>query len=243
MVLVLSTVGQDGRVATPREHARERTMNEVVRIGRRHLAEHGAGALSLRAVARELGVVSSAVYRYVPSREALLTLLLIDAYDELGTAAENAEAAVPHHDVPARWRALAGAVRTWALAEPARYGLLFGAPVPGYAAPAEQTTTPGSRVIALVLALVADAEAGGAAMPEMVRVPASLAADFSRVREQTGTPVSDRMLVVAVAAWTVLFGAVSFEVFGQYGRGTFTEPAQLFDAVIDLIATMIETAH
>lgn len=215
-------------------------MTEVVRIGRAHLAESGAAALSLRAVARDLGVVSSAVYRYVPSRDALLTLLLVDAYDELGAAAEAAEAAVARGDVAGRWRALARAVRTWALAEPARYGLLFGAPVPGYAAPRGQTTAPGTRVVALLLTVMADAGGAGARAPSAVHVPVVLAADFNRVRAETGALISDPMLVVAVATWVTLFGAVSFEVFGQHGRGTFTEPDQLFDAVIDLVAATIE---
>ncbi|MDN2500607.1 helix-turn-helix transcriptional regulator, partial [Nocardia nova] len=63
-------------MSTPRSRARARTMDEIVRIGRDHLAVHGAAALSLRAVARDLGVVSSAVYRYVRSRDELLTMLV-----------------------------------------------------------------------------------------------------------------------------------------------------------------------
>ena len=80
---------------TPRERARARTIDDIVRLGREHLALHGAAALSLRAVARDLGVVSSAVYRYVENREELLTLLLIDAYNELGDEVDAAVAALP----------------------------------------------------------------------------------------------------------------------------------------------------
>jgi len=107
-------------VATPREQARARTMADIVVIGRQHLATEGAAGLSLRAVARDLGVVSSAVYRYVPSRDDLLTLLVVDAYTELGDTAARVEAAVDRTDLPGRWRALSGAVRGWALAEPSR---------------------------------------------------------------------------------------------------------------------------
>src|SRR6476620_2964290 len=77
------------RLRTPRQRARAQTVADIVRLGRQHLAQHGAAALSLRAVARDLGVVSSAVYRYVESREELLTLLLVDAYDELGGAGKR----------------------------------------------------------------------------------------------------------------------------------------------------------
>ena len=75
---------------TPRERARAQTVADIIRLGREHLALHGAAALSLRAVARDLGVVSSAVYRYVESREELLTLLLVDAYNELGDEVDAA---------------------------------------------------------------------------------------------------------------------------------------------------------
>lgn len=225
---------------TPREQARARTMADIVRIGREHLAAVGPAQLSLRAVARDLGVVSSAVYRYVPSRDELLTLLVVDAYAELGEAVAAAEAAQSRQDFAGRWRALGGAVRSWALAEPSRYALLFGTPVPGYAAPAERTTGPGTRVIALILTLVADAEAAGrqAAAPPC-GVPASLAADAERVRQEFDLAVSDRMLCAAVLAWVALFGAVSFEVFGQYGPDTFADPAGLFAVQQDLAAGVL----
>ena len=139
------------RPRTPRERARAQTVADIVRLGREHLALHGAAALSLRAVARDLGVVSSAVYRYVESREELLTLLLIDAYNELGDAVDAAVGAVPEDDFGGRFAALGGAVRGWALREPSRYALLFGSPVPGYQAPAERTTGPGTRVITALI--------------------------------------------------------------------------------------------
>ena len=226
-----------GVVATPREQARERTMADVVRIGREHLATSGAAALSLRAVARDLGVVSSAVYRYVPSRDDLLTLLVVDAYDELGDAVEAAEGAVDRADLPGRWRTLTTAVRGWALREPSRYALVFGTPVPGYRAPAERTSGPGTRVVALLLRLAADAEAAGAQPAGTDRdVPASLTDDAARIRAESALEVSDEMLLAAVLAWVSLFGAVSFEVFGQYGQDTFAEPVRLFDALVDLLA-------
>src|SRR6188768_2046007 len=92
--------------STPRSRAREQTMRDIVRIGRQHLATDGAAALSLRAVARDLGVVSSAVYRYVESRDELLTLLVVDGYDELGDAVDAAVAKVDRSDHAGRMVAL-----------------------------------------------------------------------------------------------------------------------------------------
>src|SRR5215475_9172589 len=88
---------------TARERARAEITREILEAGRRHLAMEGAAALSLRAIARDLGMVSSAVYRYVASRDDLLTRLIIDAYDALGAAAETREADVDRADLAGRW--------------------------------------------------------------------------------------------------------------------------------------------
>ncbi|WP_418058173.1 TetR/AcrR family transcriptional regulator [Pimelobacter simplex] len=224
---------------TPRERARAQTMADITRIGRAHLAEYGAAALSLRAVARDLGVVSSAVYRYVKSRDELLTLLLVDGYDDLGDTVARALAAVPEAPHRERFVAFGHAIRTWARAEPATYALLYGAPVPGYHAPAEQTTGPGTRVVRMLLELAAAALADGAldvpAQPGAV--PPGLAAAFEGVREQFGIDLPDDALVAGVLVWAGLFGCVSFEVFGQYGPEGFGGDAEdLFARHLALLA-------
>lgn len=228
---------------TPRERARTQTMAEIVRIGRAHLATDGAAALSLRAVARDLGVVSSAVYRYVKSRDELLTLLVIDGYDELGDAVDAALARAGRGH-RRRFIALGRAVRSWALAEPATYALLFGSPVPGYHAPAERTTGPGTRVAVALVDLLAKAYAAGALVdPSTDRPPAALPArlrrDLAGVREQLDLDLPEEVLSRGVLAWAALFGCVSFEVFGQYGADTFAAPEALFDHHLALIADAV----
>src|SRR5438445_3569918 len=120
---------------TARDRARAELTDEIKAVARRHLAEHGSAALSLRAVAREVGMVSSAVYRYFPSRDELLTALIIDAYDAVGERAEAAERASRNRGIDVRWLKVCEAVRAWALANPHEYALIYGSPVPGYAAP------------------------------------------------------------------------------------------------------------
>lgn len=226
---------------TPRERARVQTMADILRIGRAQLAEHGAAALSLRAVARELGIVSSAVYRYVPSRDALLTLLIEDAYAELGAAVAHAESLMRRADYRGRFAAAARGVREWALREPARYGLLYGSPVPGYAAPAERTTEPGTRVIRLLVGIVAQAQEAGELRPAGPALAASpgLRADAERIRAELGVTLDDEAVTRMVTAWVALFGAVSFEVFGQYGKDTFAAPAELFEHQVAMLASLI----
>src|SRR5689334_9031334 len=115
-----------------RARVRAEMTEEIKVVARRHLATDGAN-LSLRAVARDLGMASSAVYRYFASRDELLTALIIDAYNSLGEAAEHA--ATLTTDPLGRFLRITTAVREWALADPHQWALIYGSPVPGYQAP------------------------------------------------------------------------------------------------------------
>jgi AcrR family transcriptional regulator len=223
---------------TPRQRARAQTLEDITRIGRRHLATEGAAALSVRAVARELGVVSSAIYRYVRSRDDLLTLLVVDGYNELGDAVDAAECKVAPEDVRGRFLAIGRAVREWALREPATYALLFGSPVPGYQAPAERTTGPGTRVIAALVRVWQDAYSAGVAVAPgpAPRIPRALSADLKRIRKELGISSPDDLVLRGVLGWAALFGCVSFEVFGQYGPDTFGAGDDLFEHQLQLLA-------
>ena len=224
-----------------RARRRDDVTRRVLEIGRQHLAEYGAAALSLRAVTRDLGMVSSAVYRYVANRDELLTLLVVDAYTELADAVDARLAETPRAAWDTRIVAVGVAVREWALREPARYALLYGSPVPGYEAPGEQTIEPGTRVILTLMALVAEGVREGDVVdgPTEVPVPRALRADLARVRSELGVEVAPAVIGRAVLLWSVLFGAVSLEVFGQYGADTFAEPEALFEHQLRLaLATL-----
>ncbi len=223
-----------------RQESRDRIEREIVEVGRQHLVTHGAAGLSLRAIARELGLVSSAVYRYVASRDDLLTLLIVDAYTDLADAVDQAGRNV---DAPWEERLLemARAVRKWALDQPARWALMYGSPVPGYHAP-EFTVGPGTRVIGSLLTVVADAIATGD-VPDSgsqpgARLSAATSTDFARVRQEFGFVGSDATVLKCFLLWAALVGAVSLEVFGQYGADTLTDPAEVFDGQIRLVVAV-----
>src|SRR5450759_3714788 len=148
-------------IQTARQRARAELTSEIKAEARRQLAAEGAQRLSLRAVARELGMASSALYRYFPSRDDLLTALIIDAYDAIGESAERSGAALRAADIRGRWRACCHAVRDWALAHPHEYALIYGSPVPGYQAPPE-TVASAIRVSAVLGGLLADFWSGRA---------------------------------------------------------------------------------
>ncbi len=203
---------------------------------RRQLAIEGAAGLSLRAVARELGMVSSGIYRYVASRDELLTMLIIDAYDALGAEVERA--AATRRAPAARWLAAARAIRAWAIENPHEYALLYGSPVPGYAAP-EDTIGPASRTTLALVGIVADAHRRGLvnAAPS-TRIGRGLAADLDAARAAVGIELPDDVFVRTIAAWTQLFGLVSFELFGQT-RNVIEHHDELFDATVSAMAAFV----
>jgi AcrR family transcriptional regulator len=221
-----------------RQESRERIEREIVEIGRRHLVTEGAAGLSVRAIARDLGMVSSAVYRYVASRDDLLTLLLIDAYTELAEAVDRARESASDS-----WTdqvvAIARAARQWAVDQPACWALLYGSPVPGYQAPAELTVGPGTRVVgALFGAIGAGIDAGDIEMSN-ARAAEPMSADFDRLRAEFSFTGDDATVLKCILAWAALVGAISLEVFGQYGADTLTDPAVVFDGQVELlIATL-----
>jgi len=172
---------------TARERVRAELIREITEIARRQLATDGAAGLHLRAVAREMGMVSSAIYRYFPSRDDLLTTLIIDGYNAIGAAVEKAEAACPRDGYQGRWLAGCQAVRDWALAHPHEYALVYGSPVPGYEAP-EQTIGPASRAAAVLGGIVSDAQRDGALTEPAAGppVPESLGPDAAQRLDSSG---------------------------------------------------------
>ncbi|MFN8052172.1 MAG: TetR/AcrR family transcriptional regulator [Acidimicrobiales bacterium] len=213
--------------ATARARARAEITSEILAVARRHLTQDGAAALSLRAVAREVGMVSSAIYRYFPSRDDLLTRLIIDAYESVGAAAEVADAAVDRADHVGRCVATFTAVRTWAVSHPQEYALVYGTPVPGYAAPVD-TVDPAARVVTVMLGVLRDGIADGAiATGEQIHTTRQVRSDFGNFRA-LAPGVPDEVLSRALIAWTQVFGHISYELFGHL-HGGITDYDGFFD--------------
>lgn len=223
-----------------RQDARDRIERRIIDLGREQLVTVGAAGLSVRAIARDLGMVSSAVYRYVASRDDLLTLLLVDAYTELADTVESARAAADG-GWTAQLRAVAHAARRWAVAQPASWALLYGSPVPGYHAPADVTVGPGTRVVGTLFDVITAGIADGAVPASALCVKPPLASDFDGIRAEFGFTGDDGAMARSLLLWATLVGAVSLEVFGQYGPETWTDPAAAFDLQIDLLIGVLTT--
>jgi AcrR family transcriptional regulator len=207
---------------------------EIKAVARRHLATDGAN-LSLRAVARDVGMASSAVYRYFASRDELLTALIIEAYDSLGAATEKAaagtaatgEADKTDLTPTERFIAVAHAARDWALADPHQWALIYGSPVPGYQAP-QDTIGPATRVIFLIARIVRDAYEKG----QITDKPAPTgryAEELAAVGAHFGDSVPPRLVGASMAAFIQLCGAISAELFGQLNNSVDDDRRGFFE--------------
>jgi AcrR family transcriptional regulator len=218
--------------ASIRARVRAEMTDEIKNVARRHLATDGAN-LSLRAVARDLGMASSAVYRYFASRDELLTAMIIDAYDALGS---TAEASVTGDAFVERFLGVCHSVRDWALAHPHEWALIYGSPVPGYQAPRD-TVGPAVRVILLIGRIVADAAtAGEVEAGEPIR--GKLGEELAFVASQAAPGTPPQLVARAVSAWIHLCGAVSAELFGQLNN-TIDARREFFELQMRGAATII----
>lgn len=204
-----------------RAQNRRRNEAEIIEAAERVLASEGAHALTLRGVAAEVGLVPSAIYRYYPGIEALLTALIIRAYNDIGVAAREAERASVGESPRTRSLVVCRAIRDWAIEQPRRYALIYGSPVPGYVAP-QETAAHASRATDVLFDVLREAEVP---LPEAEEV--GIGADFAG---RTG--VMPELLPDALDLFTTLIGAINLELFGHWA-GVLDDPATFFDAVIE----------
>ncbi|MGY1837759.1 MULTISPECIES: TetR/AcrR family transcriptional regulator [unclassified Modestobacter] len=220
---------------TARERARAELTDEITALARAQLATVGAAGLSLRAIARELGMVSSAVYRYCASRDELLTRLIIEGYDSLGAAAEEADD--PTAPPVTRWLGVCRAVRRWALDHPHEYALLYGSPVPGYRAP-QDTVRAATRVAAVLGGILGDAARAGLLPAATGRSTGTISPEVTPVLGGEHPALDDAVRARGLLTWSSVFGTISFELFGHF-TGALTDPDTFFDDAMRDLAGLI----
>jgi AcrR family transcriptional regulator len=226
------------------ERLREATIAEIKGMARRQMAEQGYAALSLGAIARAMGLTTPALYRYFENRDALVTQLIIDAYQALATALEQADAAAPSHDYEARFRALARAYRDWAVAHPHDYALIFGTPIPGYHAPRERTVPVAARILlAFGILLKAAWEAGHLSIPAAY---ITMSAELRETAAQIVSPLShDRsapeLLLTTLTVRSQLHSLVWAELLGHFPPG-IAESGELYNLEVAAISARLGLA-
>jgi AcrR family transcriptional regulator len=214
-----------------RAERREITQRAILEASSKLLANGGQEALTVRGLARELGLVPSALYRYVTSREDLLNLVFHEAYNDMADAVEAAHDAVPVSDIRGRWRAFAYALRDWSNAHPHEWILINGTPPHGYQVPTTETLSSGIRLHLLLVRLAADAEAVGI-FPRVMK--GEYPADLSAMKEfaaTQGISVRPETMVTGVAAWHMLMGILLTERFQFWGYDTI-EPGDYYTLIV-----------
>lgn len=211
---------------TPRQRARDETLRRIKELALVQLAESGASELSLRSIARDLNLVSSAIYRYYASRDDLLTALIVEAYGDL--ADRLAAASEPdRRGQRRRFLDTAAAMREWALAAPHRWALIYGSAIPGYRAPTD-TVDPAGRVVAAFAAACA-----GASSPSTSAVIGRrLRADLDRLDGVLDGVAGAETLLRLVGAFARVVGLLNLELNGHFVGG--------FEPADDLYAALLE---
>ena len=195
---------------------RTATRQEILDTARAQMAAQGAAALSLRAIARQMQLTAPALYRYFADRDALVTALIIDAFNALADSLAAARDARPETSLGQRLLAMALAYRDWARAHPQDYLLIFGTPIPGYAAPAEATGLAAKRCFDVLAEALLPAGGPRARLArDYAAAPSGIQAQVAAWRTNYGYAVGGAGLWFALTAWTRMHGLVSLELVGQ----------------------------
>ena len=199
-----------------RERTRLATVEEIKATAFRLMREQGSTDVRFADIARAMGVTGPALYRYFVGRDELLTALMADGYDTLGRCIAEARTGVPDADLGGRLLALARAFRDWARAEPYQFALVFGMPVPGYAAPSTALTVAADGAIDQLANLFVDASGRGVLRPPLIREVSVPSVDWQAITPLAlGVLIPPESLQAMLQLWAMLLGFASLEVYGQ----------------------------
>jgi len=201
------------KVRDQQQHAE---LKETIKAtARRHMAAQGTAALSLRAIARDLELTAPALYRYFPSRDDLITALILDAYNALADALEAEDHRHLDADPATRLYAVLLRYRAWALEHPTDFQLIYGNPIPGYEAPWEPSVAAAQRTFVVVVGILQAALVTGALqpMPGYTDVPSSIEAHLRQMAREGGFDAAPLVLYIATVGWTRVHGIIMLELF------------------------------
>jgi AcrR family transcriptional regulator len=217
-----------------RERLHDATREEIKAVAWKQVAEYGAAALSLRAIAREMDITAPALYRYYQDRDALVTALIVDAYASLGDSQMASLTGLPPGDHKGRLRATGLAYRQWALTYPQRYLLIFGTPLPGYYAPVEVTQPVAARSIQPLIQVLDSAWKDGVVY--RAKPPELSAALRGQILEWASLqPVDDvYILYLALVIWSRVHGLVMIEISNQYPP-SIQDTGEIFNTEIEMM--------
>jgi AcrR family transcriptional regulator len=199
---------------TRRERVRAETTTEIKDVALQQMAEQGAASLSLRSIAREMGMSAPALYRYFPNRDALVTALIVDAYNSLADALQTANDGQESGDYNGRFHAVTHAYREWALSHRAEYALIYGTPIPGYEAPRDETVMPAARTNLVIGYILNEAQqAGKLTIPEAYF---NVSPDLQAVLDELAAMIPEENVLAAGVLLTIyIFSRLHGLVWGE----------------------------
>jgi AcrR family transcriptional regulator len=226
----------DTPVETRRERVRRETVEEIKAAAREHLTLASSSQFSLRAVARDVGLTPSAIYRYFGSQQELVGAVAKDAYESVTLVFREVAAETEGQDAGARLRALGRAYRRWGHAHKAEFNLIFGSDVsdladgPGAVAPETLVD-----FFATPLAMYIEGVARGEVSSRLPDTGPNPLSDRSLAfLVSAGLYVEDHDLNLLVTGWAAIHGFVALELFGHLAR-FFDDADAAFDRQLMLI--------
>ncbi|SMX79834.1 transcriptional regulator, TetR family [Brevibacterium sp. 239c] len=212
--------------STPRQRARLETEAQITRIGNRMLDADGLEGVSLRAIARELGIVSSAIYRYVKNRDELLTILIRDAFTSIANEVDDAL----EHDKSVL--TVGVTMLAWSRTHPNRWALIYGTPIPDYQAPRDETVVPGTRIMVSLTNLLAEPSV----QTSRSQLPPAHTLDALREGlQELGLEPDDRVIMASVTVWSAIVGLINALRFGQFGPGVESVEDELMQGLVSAL--------
>ncbi len=198
---------------TRRERARDATREEILSTAWKQIGEVGAVGLSLRGIAREMGMTAPGLYRYYKDRDALVTALLMDAFTSFTASLEAGRDSCKADDHTGRFRAMCKSYFQWAAQNPQRYMLLFGTPIQGYMF-AEELGPVAQRSFLVLQGVIGEAHLAGKISGELtaLRLPASLKSSYDTLKK-FGMPYTGTVTQLALSAWSMIHGMTSLYLY------------------------------
>lgn len=213
-------------------------MADIKAAARQQMQAHGTAGLTLRGIARELGLTAPAIYHYFPSLDDLITSLVVDAFQGLADAMEQAGREVVAEKIGPKIKATMLAYRQWAVAHPIDFQLIYGNPIPGYHAPAEVTTPLARKPFEWLGELMQQAwETHELRIPELyAHLPADIQAYLAGYRQQTGLDAPDILIYLMVVGWARGHGMVMMELF-HHSQPVIGSPEEFYKHEVEVFLT------
>ncbi len=227
-------------IIRPKLNRQHPDLQEAIKnTARKQIKKNGAVSLSLRAIARELEITAPAIYNYFPTKDNLVTTLIVDAYHSLSVSLSDAKDSSPEKNYIDQIIFIANRYRSWALSHSEEYGLIFGTPIPDYKAPMEIINPAAAGGLVVLIGVLDTAYRMGKLTVNKLSVPMQ---EMMQHRiNKTNYQGPPAIIHIALGSWAHIHGLVSLELFGNLSscsEDTNVEP--FFEAEIQILITRIK---